>query len=102
MIDYCIIKSKDNDTSGDIHKKVVLLAMDIFNKRFVDSNEYTYIYDEDKMICMKINKEDFFNSEKEDFYYLNNLLFHRGIDNLDIYEWNTDVLLMIKIIIDML
>lgn len=118
IIDYCILKSNIEIIDLSSHKKALLFAMNIINKRY----KYHYKYNENKMAAKKINKEDLFNDSydkfflslpmgipnkrcyqkdnsivierknytKKDFDYLNSLLFPKDINNLEIYEWTTD------------
>lgn len=114
VLDYCIIKS-DLDYNDEVsHKWVVIFAMSKWAKVLKNKYNIDITFNINKMQASKLKAKDFFeisNDNKEDrksygylflnpphgcsynikdFEYINNLLFPKGFDNLEIFEWSTN------------
>ncbi len=114
VLDYCIIKSDLDYNDEESHKKVVLFAMSKWSKVIKKKCNIDITFNIKKMKASRLKAKCFFeiaNENKEeskpywylflnpphgcsynikDFEYINKLLFPKGFDNLEIFEWSTN------------
>ena len=114
VLDYCILKIDAKYNSIESHKSAVVFAMDKWKNYLNDEYDMEIEYNPQKMKASKIEANDFFtissndkennksyynlflhppygcSYNKNDFIYINELLFPNGYNALEIYNWSTD------------
>lgn len=114
VLDYCIIKIDMDYNDEKLHKKVVIFAMSKWAKTLKDTCNIDITFNTKKMRASRLNAKSFFEISTEDkekskqywylflnpphgcnysikdFEYINNILFPKGYDELEIFEWSTD------------
>ncbi len=110
VLDYCIVKSDLEYNGAELHKKIVLFSMLKWAKIY----NFDITINHQKMKANKLNAKSFFeilpeskeknkqywylflnpphgcNYKIKDFEYINSILFPKGYDDLEIFEWSTD------------
>ena len=114
VLDYCIINSDLNYNGEELHKKVVIFAMLKWAKKLKDEYDIDITLNSENMKASRLDAKSFFeisaegkeknkqywylflnppygcNYKIKDFEYINSILFPKGYDNLEIFEWSTD------------
>ena len=114
VLDYCIVKDNSNYLGEKSHKEVVIFAMEKWKEKYKEKYNILITIEEEKMKSTKIDSKEFFEDretlqeenksysnlflnppygsryKRKDFEKINNLLFPKGKDNLEIYEWSTN------------
>ncbi len=114
VLDYCIIKMDMDYNNEESHKKAVIFAMSKWAKILKDTCNIDITVNKEKMKANRINTKSFFeisteNKEKsnqywylflnpphgcnyniKDFEHINSILFPKGYNELEIFEWSTD------------
>lgn len=114
VLDYCIIKSDLDYNGEELHKKVVIFAMLKWSMILKNKYNIDITFNLQKMRASRIDTKSFFEVSNEnkdknkqywylflnpphgcnytikDFEHMNSILFPKGYDNLEIFEWSTN------------
>ena len=116
VVDYCILKCEEELEGIKTHQAAVLFAMNQWNKIIREESDYNLYAKPNEMKGKEISSQEFFSLpskdqkieeitpywylflepphgnkyDLEDFKRINDILFPKGFDHLELIEWNVD------------